>query len=121
MIRLALCSALLLVCALPAHAQNTDVKFIADTLVVQADGTFQADPDLATLTFDISSQEKELKPAYEKASQAMQKIVAIAAKNDLKTEDVSSGVLTVLPKSRHAVNFVKSLRHPKLSACFVCR
>jgi uncharacterized protein len=97
MIRLALCSALLLVCALPASAQNNDVKFIADTLVVQADGTYQADPDLATLTFDISSQEKELKPAYEKASQAMQKIVAIATKNDLKAEDVSSGVLTVLP------------------------
>jgi len=97
MIRLTLCSALLLVWAFPAAAQNTDVKFIADTLVVQADGTFQADPDLATLTFAISSQEKELKPAYDDASQAMQKIVAIAAKNDLNKEDVSSGVLTVLP------------------------
>jgi uncharacterized protein YggE len=97
MTRLALCSTLLLVFALPVRAQNTDVKFIADTLVVQADGTYQADPDLATLTFDISSQEKELKTAYENATQAMQKIVAIAAKNDLKKEDVSSGVLTVLP------------------------
>jgi uncharacterized protein YggE len=73
------------------------VKFIADTLVVQADGTYQADPDLATMTFDISSQDKELKTAYESASQAMQKIVALAATNGLKKEDVSSGVLTVLP------------------------
>ncbi len=28
-------------------AQNPDVKFIADTLVVQAEGKFEADPDLA--------------------------------------------------------------------------
>ncbi|MGB9333476.1 MAG: SIMPL domain-containing protein [Candidatus Acidiferrales bacterium] len=95
--RLAICSAFLLVCALPLAAQNNDVKFIADTLVVQADGTYEADPDLATLTFDISSQDKELKPAYENASQAMQKIVALAAKNDVKKEDVSSGVFTVVP------------------------
>jgi len=95
--RLAMCSACLLVCVLPLAAQNNDVKFIADTLVVQADGTYEADPDLATLTFDISSQDKELKPAYENASQAMQKIVALAAKNHVKKEDVSSGVLTVLP------------------------
>lgn len=97
MTRLSLCAIVALVCALPASAQNSDVKFIADTLVVQADGTYQADPDLATLTFDISSQEKELKTAYGNASQAMQKIVAIAEKNDLKKEDISSGVLTVMP------------------------
>jgi uncharacterized protein YggE len=111
MIRLTLCTALLFVFALPARAQNSDVKFIADTLVVQADGTYQADPDLATMTFDISSQDKELKPAYESASKAMQKIVALAATNGLKKEDVSSGVLTVLPnyggdRKRRAKSFL---------------
>jgi len=39
-------------------AQNPEVKFIADTLIVQADGIYEADPDVATLTFDISAQEK---------------------------------------------------------------
>jgi len=39
-------------------AQNPDVKFIADTLIVQADGIYEADRDVATLTFDISAQEK---------------------------------------------------------------
>ncbi len=39
MTRIALCSALLLVFAFPPRGQNADVKFIADTLVVQADGT----------------------------------------------------------------------------------
>jgi uncharacterized protein YggE len=95
--RIALWSFLLFLPAPTSKAQNPEVKFIADTLVVQAEGTFETDPDLATLTFDISSQEKELKPAYDKASQAMQKIAGLAEKNGLKKEDVSSGVLTVTP------------------------
>jgi uncharacterized protein YggE len=80
-----------------AQTQSPDIKFIAETLVVQADGIYQADPDLATLTFDISTQEKELKQSYDLASQAMQKIVSLAEKNGVKKEDVSSGVLTVRP------------------------
>jgi uncharacterized protein YggE len=64
---------------------------------VQAEGAFETDPDLATLVFDISSQDKELKPTYDRASQAMQKIVGMAEKNGLKKEDVSSGVLTMTP------------------------
>jgi uncharacterized protein len=82
---------------LTTKAQNPEVKFIADTLVVQAEGSFEADPDLATLTFDISSQDKELKAAYDKASQSMQNIIALAEKNGLKKEDISSGALTVTP------------------------
>src|SRR6202011_5104949 len=92
---------LLLLAALPfsapGRAQTPEIKFIAETLVVQAEGTYEADPDLATLTFDISSQEKELKPAYEKASQSMRKIVELADRNGVKQEDVSTGVLTVTP------------------------
>ena len=82
---------------LPARAQNPEIKFIADTLVVQADGTYQADPDLATLTFDISAQDKELKPTYDRASQSLQKILALAEKNGIAKSDISSGVLTVRP------------------------
>ena len=32
-----------------ASAQTPELKFIADTLVVQADGTYEADPDLAKM------------------------------------------------------------------------
>ncbi len=81
----------------PAAAQNTDIKFIADTLVIQADGTYEADPDLATLTFNISAQDKELKQTYDRASQSMQKIISLAEKNGLAKEDLASGVLTVRP------------------------
>ena len=83
--------------AFPAGAQNSEIKFIADTLVIQAEGNYEADPDLATLAFDISSQDKELKPTYDRASQSLQKILALAEKNGVGKSDISTGVLTVRP------------------------
>src|SRR5260370_28163632 len=83
--------------AKPAVAQSTEIKFIADTLVIQAEGTYETDPDLATLTFDISAQDKDLKQTYDRASQSLQKIIALAEKNGIPQEDVYSGVLTVRP------------------------
>jgi len=77
--------------------QAPEIKFIADTLVIQADGTYQTDPDLATVVFDISAQDKDLKQTCDQASISMQKIINLAEKNGLKKEDVSSGVLTVRP------------------------
>lgn len=98
--RTALCLVFLCVFALPALAQqNEQTKFIADTLVVQANGTFEAEPDLATLTFDITSQDKDLTQAYTKATQSMQQIVAVAEKNGLTKQEVSTGVLTLTPSS----------------------
>jgi len=93
---------LLLVClaclAHPVLAQTrAETKFIADTLVVDAEGSFETDPDLATLRFDISSQEKELKRAYDTAAQSMERILGLAERNGLNKADVSTGVLTVTP------------------------
>jgi uncharacterized protein YggE len=88
---------LLLASARVALPQSPELKFVADTLVVQADGTYEADPDLATMTFRIFSQEKELKNAYEAATQSMQRISTLAARSGLKKEDISTGVLTVAP------------------------
>jgi hypothetical protein len=65
--------------------------------MVQADGSYEADPDLATLTFQIFSQDKDSKHAYDAASQSMQRIAGIAHRNGLQKEDVSTGVLTVAP------------------------
>jgi cell division protein FtsL len=61
--------------------------------VIQADGTYQADPDLATVIFDISAQDaqdKDLKASYEQASSSMPKIINLAERNGLKKEDISS-------------------------------
>lgn len=95
--RIALSVACLFALALPALAQNQPIKFIADTFVVQASGTYETDPDLATLSFDISSQDKELTQAYAKATQAMQQIVSVAQRDGLKKEEISTGVLTLTP------------------------
>ena len=91
--------ALVLVCssASLAQAPGPDVKFISDTLVVQADGRYEADPDLATLSFSVFAQDKNLKQTYDPASQSMQKIAQIAEKNGLKKDDITFGVLTVRP------------------------
>lgn len=101
----------LCVAALPvaAQQQQPEIKFIQDTMVVQAEGTFASDPDLATLTFNISSQDKDLKHAYDIAAQSMQKIVDLAQKSGLKKEDVSTGVLTLAPSyERDRKNKAKS-------------
>src|SRR3954466_9819764 len=80
-----------------ANAQAPELKFIADTLVVQAEGTYEADPDLASMTFRIFSQEKELKKAYDAATQSMSRISTLAANNGLSKDEIRSGVLTVAP------------------------
>jgi len=95
--KLFMCSAVFFFAALATYAQTPELKFIADTLVVQADGTYDADPDLATLTFQIFSQDKDIKRAYETATRSMQHIVDIAQQNGLSKDDVRSGVLTVSP------------------------
>lgn len=80
-----------------AAQQKPDARFIDNTIVVEAEGTYETDPDLATLTFVISSQDKELKKAYDTATQSMQRIVAVADKSGLKKEDVYTGALTLTP------------------------
>ena len=78
-------------------AQQPEVKFVADTLVVQSEGSFESDPDMAVLAFDVSAQEKELKEAYGKASQSLRNIVAVAERNGLSKDAIQTGVLTVTP------------------------
>jgi uncharacterized protein len=91
------CSAVFFLGAMAACAQTPELKFIADTLVVQADGTYDADPDLATLTFQIFAQDKDIKRAYDTATRSIQHIVDIAQQNGLAKDDIRSGVLTVSP------------------------
>jgi uncharacterized protein YggE len=97
MIRYISTMAFVVLFAVAAYAQTPEIHFVADTLVVQADGSFESDPDLGTLTFDISSQDKDLRTAYDKARQSAQRIVDLAEKNGLKKEDVTLGILTLTP------------------------
>ncbi len=98
MLRTSLFAVIVVGLSVAAQTQsNSDVKFTADTLIVQAEGSYETDPDLATLTFDVSSQEKQLKDAYGKASQSMSNIVAVAQHNGLTKDAIQTGVLTVTP------------------------
>ncbi|HEX5425541.1 MAG TPA: SIMPL domain-containing protein [Candidatus Acidoferrales bacterium] len=87
--------------ALPTAAQNfgqnQGLKFVDHTLLVEAQGVYITDPDLATLTFDINSQDKQLASAYDKATKSMQHILAIAEQNGLSKNDVEFGALTLAP------------------------
>ena len=84
----ALCVVAFLMATMALGAETAETKFIADTLLIQADGTYEADPDLATMTFQVFSQEKELSKAYTAAAQSMSRIADLAQKNGLKKEDV---------------------------------
>ena len=90
-------SAALLLFSLTLQAQTPQVHFVADTIVVEADGTVEADPDLATLTFRIFSQDREIKRAYDAANQSMQRIATLAQSAGLQKQDVTTGVLEVRP------------------------
>jgi uncharacterized protein YggE len=101
----------ILVFAGVAKAQAPEIRFVADTLVVDAQGMFESDPDLGTLTFDISSQDKDLKVAYDTAAQSAQRIVSLAEKTGLAKEDVTLGTLTLAPSyERDRKNRAKSYR-----------
>ncbi len=90
-------SAWLVLVALPSAGQAQEVKFLADTLTVEAEGKYEADPDLATLTFHVTAQEKELKRAYNQATDSMQRILQLAERKGVPKQDISTGTFTVRP------------------------
>lgn len=80
---------LLLLFALSASAQ--------DTLTLQADGKFESEPDLATLTFHVMAQEKQLPKAYDRVRASLQRITALAERNGLAKDDFTTAAFTVFP------------------------
>jgi uncharacterized protein YggE len=82
---------------LPFTTCGQETKQMADTLAIQADATYEADPDLATVVFDVTTQDKQLRKAYEQATSAMQRILQVAERNGLAKDDISTGRFTVQP------------------------
>ncbi len=80
-----------------AQQQPQTAKFVTDTLVVGADGQYETDPDLATLTFEVTAQEKTLKDAYLKASDSTRKILDVAEKNGIDKDSIETGALSLTP------------------------
>ncbi len=92
---------LVVLCCLGVYAiaqqQQPSVKFVADTVIVEAEGKYEMDPDLATVTFDIFAQEKELRTAYQKATDATRKVVDVAQKNGLTNDSIQTGSFSITP------------------------
>jgi uncharacterized protein YggE len=87
----------IMVFTLAVAAKAQEAKYIADTVTVQADATYEADPDLATLKFQVSATDKPLRKAYELATASLQRIMQLAERNGLAKSDVTTGAFTVTP------------------------
>lgn len=88
---------LLLAAPLLTAAQTQDVKLLVDTIVVQAEGTYEADPDQATLTFVVFGEDKKLARAYELATAGLTRITELAERHNVAKGDVTSSVFSVTP------------------------
>jgi len=82
---------------LPLRAGAQESRVLLDTISIQAEGRYEAPPDLATLNFHVRVQDKELRRTYEQATEALNRILALAERNGLGKDDVSTGALTVVP------------------------
>lgn len=96
--RIVCCLAGFLLFAFPAAAQGQEAKVVLDTVAVQAEGVYEVDPDLATLEFSITNQEKELKAAYDKATASLRRILELAERNGLKRDEITTGTFSVSPQ-----------------------
>lgn len=82
--------------ALNAQERPT-VKAENNSIYVGADGKFEANPDTALVQFNIGAQADELKPAYDRATQAAEQIRQILKSNGLDPKDAQIGFFSVSP------------------------
>ncbi len=86
-----LCAALVLAQDRPA------VSAPANSVYVGADGKFDADPDTAVVSFNVSPQGDTANDVYAQASKAMEQVRAILKQNGLATTDAQMGFFNVQP------------------------
>lgn len=68
-----------------------------NTIYAGADGKYEAAPDTAVLRFDIGTQEDSSRTAYEKASQAAQRVREVLGKNGIDPKAMQVGFYSVQP------------------------
>lgn len=74
-------------CATPAIAQERPSNPLPNTVWVGADGKYESDPDTALVQFGISSQDKKLQDASQKASQQAEQIRQLLRANGIDPKD----------------------------------
>ncbi len=95
--RIVLLAAALWMAASAAAQSQPQTRALLNAVTVEADGRIEAAPDLAELTFEVAVTEKELRRAYERATTSLQQIVALAERNSIARDDVTTGRLQVQP------------------------
>jgi uncharacterized protein YggE len=71
----------------PAIAQDRPSNPLPNTVWVGADGKYESDPDTAMVQFSISSQDKKLQDASQKASQQAEQIRQLLRSNAMDPKD----------------------------------
>lgn len=83
--------------SLPATAQERTTSVIANTVLVGADGKFEADPDTVLVQFTISTQDENLQTANTKAKQAAEQVRELLRKNGIDPTQAQMGQFVVQP------------------------
>lgn len=93
----ALIVSLILLGAFAMAQEQSNVTVPQNTIFVGADGVFQADPDVAIVTFDISPQEKSAKSAYDRAARDVEQVRELLRANQIDPKVAQVGFLALQP------------------------
>lgn len=83
--------------ALAGGAQERERGIIPNTVLVGADGKFEADPDTVLVQFNISAQNDTLQAASDRAKQAAEQVRDLLRKNGLDPKLAQIGQFVVSP------------------------
>ena len=78
-------------------AQERTREVIPNTVLVGADGKFEADPDTVLVQFNISAQNESLQAASDRAKQAAEQVRDLLRKNGLDLKLAQIGQFVVSP------------------------
>lgn len=89
--------ALFLTCAFAVAQEHPTIQAQPNTVVVGADGKFEANPDTAVVHFDISAQEDNSRAAYDRASKAAEQIRQILRNNGIDPKAAQISTFSIQP------------------------
>lgn len=95
--RAPLFTAIVILLAAFAPAQDLPTGIKADTLQVGANGQFEAEPDTALVQFNIGAQEPELKDAYARAQRSAEQIRQVLRSNGIDPKEAQMSSFQVSP------------------------
>src|SRR5215475_831512 len=78
-------------------AQDRERGPVPNTVLVGADGKFEADPDTVLVNFNISAQNETLQAASDRAKQAAEQVRELLRKNGLDPKLAQIGQFVVSP------------------------